>query len=237
LVSNTVSGDRIYVARDTGVAGVIDKDQFGGMTVTSASATSITVGGSVDSEVPTAGWIRVIAVDEQQEHHYKYSSRTTGASGIFTLTAITPSTATAGTSSTQLSDSGGDFINEGVEPGMLIQDTTNTGTYEVVQATNATTLVIQHLYGADLFASGDAYTINETIQAYDTNDDLHDLIIDAEATGTSYQNTFVKTVASDFDVVVNVRNGKNILPFTQNTTVGDSGGSVTVVRTADTIAT
>jgi len=236
LIDNTATGDRVLVARDTGVAGIIDKDQFGGMTVTSASATSITVAGTVDSEVPPVGWVRVVENTLQQEHRYAYSSRTTGASGVFTLTAITPSTATGGTSSTALVDSGASFVAQGVQVGMLIQDTTNTGTYEVVSVTNATTLVITHLYGADLFASGDTYNINETIQAYGVTDDLYDLIIDAQASSTSYSNTLVKTPAANFGTVVNVRQGKIILPFTQNATVGDSGVTVTVVRQPDTIA-
>lgn len=236
-VTNTVAGDRVFVARDTGTDGVIDKDQFGGMTVTAASATSITVGGSIDSEVPDSGYLRVVATDEQQEHKYHYASRTTGASGVFTLTPITPGQADSGTSTTALVDAAGDFVNEGVVPGMLIQDTTNGDTYEVVTVTDANNLVIQQVFGTGgSFASGDNYTINETIQAYDTDDDLYDLILDVEATGTTTSNTFIKQLGSNFDVVVNVRNGKTILPFTQNQEVNNSGASVTVVRTPDTIA-
>ena len=63
------------------------------------------------------------------------------------------------------------------------------------------------------------------------------MILDQEVTGTTVSNTFVKTLAADFDIVVNVRQGKVILPFTQNVTIGDSGGAATVVRSEDTIAT
>jgi hypothetical protein len=237
VINNTESGDRVYAARDTGTAGVIDKDQFGGCAVTAVSAKSITVGGTIDNEVTTAGWVRVIAVDEQQEHHYKYTSVTKGASGTFTLTDITASNATAGTSDTVLEDTTASFVSEGVEVGMLIYVTARTSTYEVTTVTDADTLAIQLLYGSGSFQSGDAYTINETIQGYDTNDDIHDLILDVQATGDPTSNSLVKTPASDFGIVVNVRQGKDILPFTQNATVSDSGGSVTVVRTDDTIAT
>jgi hypothetical protein len=237
LIDNTAAGDRVYVARDTGVAGVIDKDRLGGMTVTAISATSITVGGTIDSEVPQAAWVRVIAVDEQQEHHYKYDSRTGGASGVFTLTPITAASATAGTSDTALSKTGGpSFITEGVEIGMLVHVATRTSTYEVVSVDGADDLTIQLLYGSGGFVSGDAYTINETIQGYDTNDNLHELIIDTETAAGSSSNTLIKTPAANFGVVVNVRQGKVILPFTQNATVGDSGVTVTVVRQDDTIA-
>lgn len=235
-VENTAAGDRILVARDTGVAGVIDKDQFGGMTATSASATSITVAGTVDSEVAATGVVRVVENDLQQEHRYYYSSRTTGASGVFTLTAITPGTATAGTSDTVLEDTGSAFVAEGVEIGMLVFVSARSSTYEVTAVTDADTLQLRLLYGAGGFVSADAYTINETIQAYDTADDIFDLIIDKETTTTSISNTIIKTPAANFGVVVNVRQGKTILPFTQNATVGDSGLTVTTVRQDDTIA-
>jgi hypothetical protein len=182
------------------------------------------------------GWVRVVAVDEQQIHHYKYDSVTKGASGTFTLTDITASTATGGTGETALVDTAGDFVNEGVEPGMLIRNEVEGGIYEVVTVTDANNLVIQFLYGTTGFSSGDTYTINETIQAYDTSDDIFDLVLDVLATGDPTSNSFIKTPASDFGVVVNVRQGKVILPFTQNVTVGDSGGTATVVRTDDTIA-
>ena len=240
-VENTRAGDRVFVARDTGVAGVIDKDQFGGMAVTAISATTLTVTGTIDTEVPTSGWVRVVATDELQEHHYKYDSRVTGASGTFTLTPITAASATAGTSDTALSKTGGpSFITEGVEIGMLIYVATRTSTYEVVSIDGADDLTIVLLYGAGGFVSGDAYTINETIQGYDANDDVYDLILDVEETvGTdgspgSESNTFVQSTT--FNVVVNVRQGKSILPFSLNTGVTASGGSATVVRTPDTIA-
>lgn len=241
-VNNTRAGDRIYVARDTGTSGVIDRDQFGGMTAVAASSKTITVGGTVDVEVPAAGFLRVVENALQEEHHYVYDSRTTGASGVFTLRDITASTATVGTTSTQLSDSTAAFVVENVEPGMLIQDTLNTGTYEVVSVTNATTLVIRYLYGADLIDATQTYTINETIQLYAVTDDLFDLIVDAEEdTGTdgtpgSIQNVFVKTPAANFGTVIQVRNGKSILPFTLNQTQGDGNTNVTAVRTPDTIA-
>lgn len=234
-VANTLALDRVLVARDTGVSGIIDKDQFGGMTAVAASSPTITVAGTVDAEVPTAGYLRVVETTKQEEHKYEYSSRTTGASGVFTLTAITPSTATAGTGVTTLIDSTADFVTEGVVPGMLIQNTTGGFTFEVVSRTNLTTLVIVQVFGTGgTFASTNAYTINETIQLYAVTDNIYDLILDTEATGTTTSNTFVQSTL--FDTVVNVRQGKAILPFTQNQAVTASGASVTVVRQADTIA-
>ncbi len=243
LVANTRAGDRIQVVRDTGTNGVIDKDQFGGMTITATSATAITVGGSVDSEVPATGFLRVVETTLQEEHKYEYSSRTTGASGVFTLKAVTPSSATAGTTNVLLIDSTADFVTDGVTVGMLIRNTTANFTYEVVSITDLNTLVIRQVFGtAGTFVSTDAYTINETIQAYAVTDNLYDLLIDAEelvgtdGTPGSISNTLVKTPAANFGTVVQVRQGKTILPFEQNQAQGDGDTTVTTVRTPDTIA-
>lgn len=245
-VANTRAGDRILVARDTGTAGVIDRDQFGGMTAVAASSKTITVGGTIDSEVPpgsstlySPGYIRVVENALQEEHKYYYDSRTTT---VFNLRDITAASATVGTSETQLSQSANTFVTDKVEVGMLIHVASRSSTYEVVSVTNGTTLVIRLLYGAGGFVSGDPYTINETIQLYATSDDIYDLIVDAEEdTGTdgtpgTISNTLVKTPAANFGTVVQVRLGKTILPFELNQTQGDGDTSVTTVRTPDTIA-
>jgi hypothetical protein len=236
-VFNTLSGDNVLVARDTGVLGVIDKDQFGGMTAVAASSKTITVAGTIDSEVPTAGYVRVVENALQQEHHYVYDSIT--GTTIFNLRDITASSTTTGTTDTNFEDSTADFVGENVTPGMLIYVASLTSTYEVVARVDLNTLTIKLLYGAGGLAdSGEAYTINETIQLYATSDDIYDLIIDQEATGATTSNTFVQSTL--FDVVVNVRRGgagdDPILPFTANPGVTASGGSSTVVRTPDTIA-
>jgi hypothetical protein len=233
VVENTEQFDRVLVARDTGTAGIIDRDQFGGVTATTISSKSITVGGTIDSEVPDEGVVRVVDTGTFEEHRYYYNSYTTNT---FNFIDITASSATAGTSDTVLEDTTADFVTEGVQVGMLVYVATRTSTYEVTEVTDLNTLQLRLLYGAGGFVSGDAYTINETIQAYDTADDIYDLLLDYEATTTSLSNTIVKTPASNFGVVVNVRQGKVILPFTQNATVGDSGLTVTVVRQDDTIA-
>ena len=111
--------------------------------------------------------------------------------------------------------------------------------------TDGQNLVIRHLYGDNTFANLDNYTINETIQLYAVTDDIYDLVLDAEEdTGTdgtpgTMSNTLIKTPASDFDVVAQVRLGGlgGILPFQLNQTQGDGNTTVTAVRTPDTIAT
>ena len=241
-VTNTVSGDIVYAARDTGTPGVIDKDKYGGLAAPAAGynqigdyflrvATAI----STDPEIPDDAWVRVIENTLLQEHHYKYMALD-NTNEEFDLYQYTGGTAAATTSDVLLVDAAGDFVNESVEAGLLIYVAGRTSTYEVASVTNATTLVIKLIYGAGGFVSTDTYTLNALIQTYAATDDIHDLILDTEATGTSVSNTFIKTLAANFTTVCNVRNGKNILPFTINQVVNDSGASITTVRQPDTIA-
>ena len=241
-VDNTEAGDRVYAARDTGVAGIIDKDQFGGMAANAAGYNQtgdyiVRVAGAIstDPEGPDAAWIRVIENTLLQEHHYKYF-QLDNTNEEFDLVSYTGGTAAASTSDVLLNDSAGQFQTESVEPGLLIYVAGRTSTYEVVSVSSETSAVIKLLYGAGGFVATDTYTMNALIQNYAATDDIHDLILDLEATGTTESNTFIKTTSSPFGVVVNVRNGKNILPFTQNVTVGDNGATVTTVRQPDTIA-
>ncbi len=179
--------------------------------------------------------------DTQQEHKYEYSSRTTGAGGVFTLTAVDNATGTAtGGSTTTLVDSGGGF--QGTVPvkvGMLVRILPMVGFLKSPRFTSDTTLAVQQLYGTagGDFANLDGYEINRVITAYTTDDDVYDLILDIEATGSSVTNSFTEDIGANFGTVVNVRQGKIILPFTLNQTQGDGSTSVTVVRQPDNIAT
>jgi hypothetical protein len=250
-VTNTAALDRVLVARDTGTAGIINKDQFGGMdtpatTYNGVGDQEIRAAGSVDSEVPQSGYVRVVENTKRQEHRYVYSSRTTGTNGVFTLKTDTSYTGAATATDTTgpvytLTSTGKTFQTEGVEPGMLIRNTTTGDFFEVVEVTGETTIDCVEIHDSvgagNGWTSTDNYEINRLIQNYATTDDLYDLIIDAEATTTSISNTFVKASSpTSFDVVVNVRQGKVILPFTLNQTQGQGSTTVTVVRQPDTIA-
>lgn len=244
-VTNTAASDRIFVARDTGTAGIIDKDQFGGIETPAGLYNGkqdevIRAAGSVDVEVPQVGYVRIVETTKEQEHKYEYESRTTGANGEFTLVQPIdgPRAAGASTTTTLLDDASVDFATSGVNPGMLVLVPAKDEYYEIVSASNGSCVIaeVHDTVGAGTFTNGDNYEINVLIQDYANTDDLYDLIIDAEATTTTISNTFTKTLAADFDVVVNVRQGKVILPFTLNQTQGDGNTTVTVVRQPDTIA-
>lgn len=257
-VANTVAGDRVYAARDTGVAGIIDKDQFGGIAAPAMGYNNqgdvrVRVGTAIstDPEVPDAAWIRIIENTLQQEHHYKYSAldNTDEEFDLYVPTSDTGTITTADAADANgiatLTDTGQLFSSGGnpVEVGMLVRNTfggKTTHVWEVTEVTDDENLEVVQLYGpggaTQDWDVGDTYEINKLIQAYAATDDIHDLLLDVEATGTTTSNTFIKTAMADFGVVVNVRNGKNILPFTINQTVSDNGATITTVRQPDTIA-
>jgi hypothetical protein len=253
-VSNTAALDRILVARDTGTSGIIDKDQFGGMTAASQGDATLTVATTpLNEQVPPVGYIRVVDTtpalsrlgntDTQQEHKYEYSSVNL-STGVFTLAAMDDDGDVTTASTTQLIDTSADFTSPAVQVGMLVRNTTagkESHVWEVTNVVSATTLDVSPIYGpgdaTQDWDLNDTFQINQAITAYTTSDDVYDLILDVEAGGTSVSNTFTKTLSSNFGVVVNVRQGKVILPFTLNQTQGDGSTTVTVVRQPDNIAT
>lgn len=246
-VNNTLALDRVYAARDTGVLGVVDKDQHGGLAAPMVGYNNqgdvrVRVAGTLDVEVPGIAWIRIIETTKLEEHRYRYDA-TDFTDEEFDLVVPTSDTGTAtSTSATQLIDTG-QLFSSGGEPvvrGDLVRNTFGGKTDHVWEVTNVVddeTLDISPLYGTpDDFDTGDTYEINKLIQNYAATDNIHDLILDTEAVGITTSNSFVKTLASDFATVCNVRQGKVILPFDINQNVGDGGASITVVRTPDTIA-
>lgn len=262
-VTNTAQYDRILVARDTGTAGVIDKDQFGKLATPAASYNrlgdeEVRTNDGLDDEVPQDGYVRIVSSGLQEEHHYVYDSitRNTGSGpGIFSLRSIPSgdlnSASAPSTSGTALIiDNDATFQTDLVEVGMLVRNIfagKTTHVWEVVSVDSETQITVDQLYGpldaTQDWDVGDGYEINRLIGTHTTPDDytntdeVYDLILDVEATSTSVFNTFTKTLAANFGVVVNVRQGKVILPFTLNQTQGDGSTTVTVVRQPDTIAT
>jgi hypothetical protein len=260
-VNNTAAGDRVFVARDNGTAGVINKDQYGGLAVPAVGYNQlgdsvIRVAGNVDAvgnDTPASGYIRVVETTLLQEHHYVYDSLTLGANDEFNLRVVPTGTITTlGTPTlgvATLTDTGSTFVTNNVEVGMLVRNTfagKTTHIWEVDSVDSETQLTVHQLYGpldaTQDWDVGNTFMINRLIGDHTTptdyaaTDNVYTPILDTEATTTSTVNTFVKTISSNFGVVVNVRQGKTILPFTQNVTQQDGNTNVTVVRTPDTIA-
>jgi len=234
VVGNTLSGDRVMVAADTGTSGVINKDQFGGINTPGTPFNDlgdfqIRVAGTtaLTDDIPDVGIIRVVETTLQQEHRYVYDSRTLGdnSTNEFTLrdpTPGTPAISTGGTPSggvATLTDSGALFTTGSiVEVGMLVRNTfvgKTTHVWEVVTVTDADNLEVRQLYGpldgTQDWDIGDTYTINSLIgdhtvpTNYAISDNVYVPYVDQEATGATTSNSFVKETGANFDVVVNVR--------------------------------
>tara|TARA_R110002096_G_C14661938_1_gene728452 strand:- start:45184 stop:47586 length:2403 start_codon:yes stop_codon:yes gene_type:complete len=221
--------DVVFVADDDGTAGIIDKDRFGGMAVASISDAVITAGTTIDNDVPQAGFIRVLDTSAQEEHCYRYSSR---SSTVFTL-VTDAGTATGGTATT-LIDAGATFQTTGIQPGDRCRSTTESANAIVVSVDSETQLTTTAITDWN----GDGYEIGEINVAYTTSDDIFAPIIDrATIAGDSGSISNSLVQSTSFGVVVNVRQGKVILPFTQNATVGSTGLSLAAIRSLDTIAT
>lgn len=257
-VANTVAGDWITAAQMSATTGVMEKTVAApwGLIAPAASYnrlgdTEVRIDGAIaaSEDVPASGTLRIVDIGQKEEHLYFYSSRTLGTPGIFTLTneADFSGTSTAGTSDTKLFNSGATWTTGTVPvPGMMVRNTTNGGdVYEITVVDSATELTLKKLYGSgDAFASGDAYEINFLIGGdhtatpadYGADDGIYITYIDELATGTSVNNQFIKSTSNDFTMVVNVRQGKIILPFTINQLQQDDSVTVTTVRTPDTIA-
>lgn len=235
--SNPVTSDRVLVARDTGTSGIIDKDQNGGLTTgNNIGDPDLAVASTIDSETPQSGVLRVVDIGNQDEQRYHYSSWSTT---VFTLTAVTDATgtATAGSNSTTIIGTGTQWSTGGtpVVPGMLVRNTTDgTAFSEVLTVDSDTQLTVTD--NGNTWAS-QAFEINQLVRTYGTDDNMYVPILDGYTTASTFTNTLVKTPASNFGVVINVRQGKVILPFTQNNTVNDNGGTFSAIRTPDTIAT
>jgi len=237
-ITNLVDQDVVFVADDDGTSGVIDKDRFGGVSGTPAiGSTSITVAGSIDSDVPQAGFLRVVDTDSPNliEDRLRYSART---STVFTLIVPKDGVAlTVGGSATLLVDSAATFLSDDIKFGDPCRNTTTGGIATVVSVDSNTQITTTTL-STGTWASAELYDIGTTIRAYTTADNLYAPILDRRVEsgdGTSINNTLVQSTS--FGVVVNVRQGKIILPFTQNTTVEAAGRSLATIRTVDTIAT
>ena len=229
--------DRVFLSPDTGVAGVIDKDMDGGITGTPAIGNAtIPVASTIDVERPQAGYIRVVDTGNGDEQRYHYSSF---AGTTYTLTAVTDATGTAPATGglTTLNGTATLWSTGGtpVVPGMLVRNTTDGTVFsEVIDVVSDTELTVTD-NGTSWVSQ--AFEINQTVRAYESTDNIYCPILDGYATATAFSNTLVKTPAANFGAVMNVRQGKVIIPFTQNVTITDTGGSFPAIRTPDTIAT
>lgn len=235
-VSNTVSGDRVGVYLDDG-SGDIDKDTFTShATNNSQSNSTLEIQEDIPVDTPSTGNVIVVAVDENEEHIYRYTSWT---GKIFTLMAERTGTADADSSGNTLEDDGATFVTWGIKYGDIIKNTTDGTWGYVVSVTDEDTLVTITGFGSNTLAWSDSdnYEIGSLVQGYDGSDTVYVPYILEKATTTSVEKNVLYAETSR-DVIIRARNVEAvtpILPFETTSSITSGGMTVAVIRTEDTV--
>jgi hypothetical protein len=151
------------------------------------------------------------------------------------MTEVT-GTATAGSSGNNLEDTGN--FASGVQRGDIIRNIT-TGKYgiidQVVDANNVTTIEITP-GDPPVWSVTNTYEIGSLIQSYNGSDTAFVAYIDREASGSSVQQSLLYT--SDRNVLFRARDNGSvppIIPFAQDSSFNNTGGSFAVIRNEDTV--
>lgn len=225
-VSGVVSGDRVAVYPETG--GDVNKAQYSGGVGNVAGDSDVVIGEAIPNDTPSAGHIIVVAVDELEEHVYRYASWATSTFTFPTaITGIGDATG-GGSTTTQLTDDAVNFSTGDLEVGDIVYDSTNSEYAYVVSIDSATQVTTTEKTTTWLAA---AFETNSLVQAYDTSDDAYVPYLYEEATGTSVTETTTIYV-SNKSVITKVRKA-GILPFVTSGTYGSTGYSATATRTTD----
>jgi hypothetical protein len=235
-------GDAVLVARTS--AGAIIRNALTSTTGNNAGDTDWVANASIPSDYPSAGVLRVVDVDVNEEHRYRYSSFTGSTFTLVTPTDGTgnPTTNDATNGAVVMIDSAADF--EGAATPVAVGDQIRNATDGGV---GTITAVFQDRVYHTPLAGGtnndwettDTYEINRLVATYVSGTDTAYVpIVDAVNITegiTELNNTLV--FASPFDVTIRVRQGKVILPFISSGQVTSGGLTVSAIRTEDTIAT
>ncbi len=240
-IGNTRVGDKVAAFRLTTAGGDIQKDRYSG-TVQSAGATTVIIdtGGGITADEPgktSGGVLRLVDISANVEYRLRFSSWT---ASTFTLANTTGLTADAGSNTTTIVDSGV-FTNSKV--GDLIRGVSPAGiSYITVKTDNNTVTISPAIAG---FTTGSTYEINTLPIATATDDTVYVPFIDAYedtgSDGTPGSETVQIVRLSDIPVRVRARRSgalsNRIIPFEQDSTIGTTGMSVSVIRSLDTIVT
>lgn len=219
---------------------IVKTDYTGHATLNDAQDTDYEVTGALGQEVPPAGvLVAVVAPDDEDHYWYASFSGTT-----FTLVTIPNGTEDTGDGTgLNLNDATGDFVNDGVVAGMIIQNITD-GSYGFVKTvTDAQNLILetldngQGLQGGtgDDWGIGDTYAINKLRQDLDSLATYIPFLHVKNIAGTDESTTIIQS--SGIFVMVRVRQGRIIIPFVVGQTIGATGMTQATIRQLDTIAT
>lgn len=256
-ITGLVAGDGAGIFRTA--AGAIVKDTYTVGAALTAGGTTITVANgsqtAVRGDEPASGFIRLVKLNGggtgiNWEHRYRYSSVNT-TSKVFTLATVTTGqqaalTAAAGTqgadrlitvtlgTAISLSEV---FVGDMVYTAASATPTTPLDFGTIVQIVDTTHIKVRSNLGTvtNWSGVGNVIIFNKLVTSYtNATDKAYLPIIDSQATGNSLSNTLI--YSADINVLVRVRQYKNIIPFEQSTTIGSTGLSISTIRASDTIA-
>jgi len=238
-VANTRDEDRIAIFRTTG--GIINKDEYAA-TVHAVGDATLLAGSSISTDTPgktQGGTVVLVDTSAGVEYPIRYSS---WAGSTFTLANLT-GTATAGTSSTALVDTGESFLTTVRVGDIVVVPTRGIG--YVLTVTDNENLVITSISG---FVSTDAYEINAVPVITTVSDNIYVPILwKYEGTGTDGTpgtESSILTYGSDMSVLVIARNSNStasattpMLPYSATATITSTGLTNNIIRSQDTIKT
>jgi len=242
-VTSMGTGDWVSVFRlDAALTsgGQIVKNEYTGhATNNNAGGTTYEVTTTISSEAPPDGVVSVVVSTDVEEQYWYASYATT----VFTLVNITDVAESAGdTTGLTCTRATGDWTADGVLPGMIIQNTTD-GSRGIVKTVGTTTLTLETQNNGQGLTGGaendwdisDNIRINKLVADRDSLDTYVPFLHAKNTAGTDETTTVIQS--SPINVVVRVRQGKVILPFTVGQTIGSAGMSQAAIRNLDTIAT
>ena len=235
-ILNLLQYDYASCFRLTGAGLVIDKTEYSATGGEAAAATTLTVDGTIDADVPgkTLGGSLVLrdVSDDNQEYVIRYSSYA-AATGVVTLAASSIVAADAATTTT-IQETGA-FASTLV--GDLIYNSTAGGVSYVSQVVDNDNIVCDPPISGQ--TTGDAIEMNAVpITLVDTLDDVYFFIVFEfkEADGTA--SASMQYISDIFSRVV-VRNtgaaAVKIKGFTADVTIGTGGGVASTTRIENTV--
>ena len=242
-VNQTITNDRIAVFRLDGLGGDIEKDYYSCVGGESIGGNTIVVNEAVRVDEPgkTAGGVlRLVDDSANQEYRIPFDSWNS-ATKTFNLDETTGLTSNiSGNTPTHIEDTGA-FASAKI--GDLIRRTANDAIGYITAIDDNDNADVTTITD---FTNSDGYEINVVpvvIEA--TNDTIYLPFIDIyETTGSvgSEDSEAVQIVYSGSTVYTRVRArhstaAPRMIPFEQDSSIGSSGMTVSVIRTADTIYT
>jgi hypothetical protein len=232
----TITDDRVAVFRLTGAGGTIDKTEYSAAGGEAIGDTTLVVDTAIVKDVPGKTTGGVLRIRDASAAYTGYRIRYASWSvSTFTLASYTI-TATAGTNTTTIVQSGGGFTANAKRGDLVVNTSRSNAVSYIVSVDSDTSMTIFPAITGQV--STDIIKLNVCPIAINTADDVYIPLIDRFATSSTEEVSIVYNAAVFFRVVV--RNSEatiKILPFSTDDSSSGTDRSIATIRTPDTIIT